>query len=93
MDPSTSMEAPLFMTWFQCVVTVLICWGFGILGRNVPEQSFFKQFPEFKYDLSTARKLLPLSFIFVGMMSSGWGGTASFFCTSMQGARGTCLAT
>lgn len=27
-----SIPAPLFVTWFQCVVTVLICWLAGLVG-------------------------------------------------------------
>lgn len=75
MDPKSSIQAPLFMTWFQCAVTVVVCWVFGELGRRAPSESFFKQFPAFQYQLPTAQKLLPLSLIFVGMMSAGgeWG--------------------
>ena len=28
-----SIPAPLFVTWFQCVVTVLICWIAGLCGQ------------------------------------------------------------
>jgi GDP-fucose transporter C1 len=28
-----SIPAPLFVTWFQCVVTVLICWVAGLCGQ------------------------------------------------------------
>jgi solute carrier family 35 (GDP-fucose transporter), member C1 len=78
LDKRFSIEAPLFMTWFQCLVTVGICWVNGELGRRAAPDSFFKQFPTFSYNLATARKLLPLSIVFVGMMSGpaggrGWG--------------------
>jgi solute carrier family 35 (GDP-fucose transporter), member C1 len=29
-----SIPAPLFVTWFQCVVTALICYGAGMIGEN-----------------------------------------------------------
>lgn len=29
-----SIPAPLFVTWYQCVVTVLICWLAGICGQT-----------------------------------------------------------
>ena len=29
-----SIPAPLFVTWFQCVVTVLICWLAGLVGER-----------------------------------------------------------
>lgn len=28
-----SIPAPLFVTWFQCVVTVIICWVAGMCGQ------------------------------------------------------------
>lgn len=68
------------MTWFQCVVTVGICWAFGELGRRSSPDSFFKQFPTFTYNLATARKLLPLSVIFVGMMSRA---SQSYLCSDV----------
>lgn len=69
MDKRTSMEAPLFMTWFQCLVTVGICWALGQVGERAPAGSWFKQFPKFSYRIGTAVKLLPLSAIFVGMIT------------------------
>ena len=29
-----SIPAPLFVTWYQCVVTVLICWLAGLCGQR-----------------------------------------------------------
>jgi GDP-fucose transporter C1 len=29
-----SIDAPLFITWFQCVVTCLICWAAGVCGEQ-----------------------------------------------------------
>jgi GDP-fucose transporter C1 len=69
MDKRTSMEAPIFMTWFQCVVTVGICWALGEAGTRSQPGSWFKQFPKFHYKMETAWKLLPLSLVFVGMIT------------------------
>lgn len=69
MDKKTAIDAPIFMTWFQCIVTVGICWGFGELGQRSPQGSFFRQFPRFSYDIKTAAKLVPLSLVFVGMIT------------------------
>jgi solute carrier family 35 (GDP-fucose transporter), member C1 len=69
MDKKTSMDAPLFMTWFQCVITVLICWILGEIGQTAAPGSFFKQFPKFAYKTDTAWKLLPLTLIFVSMIT------------------------
>ena len=41
----------------------------GLLGKGKDKKSFLSQFPEQSYHLSTAVKILPLSLIFVGMIS------------------------
>lgn len=69
MDRRWSMEAPLFMTAFQCTVTVAICWILGEIGARSAPGSWFAQFPRFAYRLDVARKLLPLSIVFVGMIT------------------------
>jgi GDP-fucose transporter C1 len=109
----TVIPAPLFVTWFQCVVTVAICWACGEAGRRVTQQqqqqqqsspsspvleeggaspaqtsassapptapaaapalppleAFFAQFPVVEFRLDVARRLLPLSLVFVGMVT------------------------
>lgn len=81
-----SISAPLFITWFQCVVTAIICWAAGKIsesvqkrsshlpvsqdeGSKVHQSSFFSQFPKAEYKTSIGRKIFPLSFVFVGMMT------------------------
>jgi len=90
-----SIPAPLFVTWYQCVFTVLICWVAGLCGQraqknaatspqysavmtnengesvpsNPPKPSFFAQFPKAEYVMGTAKKIFPLSLVFVGMIS------------------------
>lgn len=71
-----SIPAPLFVTWFQCVVTAIICWAAGIVGqkyRGVTDAegkpSFFSQFPAAEYKIQTGQKVFPLSLIFVGMIT------------------------
>lgn len=78
---SVSIEAPLFITWFQCLVTTLICWIAGKISESMKEseglpltgsegkKSFFSQFPQAKYNPDTGKKVLPLSVIFVGMIT------------------------
>lgn len=46
------LDAPLFITWYQCVVTVAICAVLGYLNRHV---SAFSKYPSFKIDLKIAR--------------------------------------
>jgi GDP-fucose transporter C1 len=122
----TAIPAPLFVTWFQCLVTVAICWACGEAGRRVtaqqlqqqqqqaasgaspaspassvleeggasptsaslsaaggasapppaaaaaplpPLEAFFTQFPVVEFRTDVARRLLPLSLVFVGMVT------------------------
>ena len=80
---AVSIEAPLFITWFQCVVTTIICWFAGRVSQNIrkqseslpltgegkPGKSFFSQFPKAEYNPEVGKKILPLSIIFVGMIT------------------------
>lgn len=89
-NDGVSIPAPLFVTWYQCIVTALICWVAGKIGEryqsttyqkvsqsengdspNIPaqKQSFFSQFPKTEYKVDVARKVFPLSVIFVGMIT------------------------
>ncbi len=63
-SPDLKFDAPLFVTWFQCVVSVGIC---GILAA-IASQGYIT-YPPFKIDLKIAREVLPLSLIFVGMIA------------------------
>lgn len=59
-SPEGKVDAPLFITWFQCVVTVIACYIMGEMGvANVPRF-------EIKRDI--LRQMLPLSAIFTMMM-------------------------
>uniref|UniRef100_A0A7S2EWA7 Sugar phosphate transporter domain-containing protein n=1 Tax=Trieres chinensis TaxID=1514140 RepID=A0A7S2EWA7_TRICV len=85
-----SIPAPLFVTWYQCVITMLICWIAGKIGErarknssyqavsvsdsadatsNSPKPSFFAQFPRATYEMAVARRIFPLSVVFVGMIT------------------------
>lgn len=86
---SVSIPAPLFITWYQCVVTILVCWVAGKVGEAMQKRgellpttesgefdankghrkSFFSQFPKAQYNMEVGKKILPLSLIFVGMIS------------------------
>ncbi|CAF1253912.1 unnamed protein product [Rotaria sordida] len=59
------LDAPLFITWYQCVVTVGICALLGSLNKHI---TIFSKFPTFKIDLKIARDVLPLSVMFVAMI-------------------------
>jgi len=68
-DRTRSIPAPIFITGFQCFVTALICWILGHLGRHVEKNSFFAQFPVQEYSFNVSKQVLPLSLIFVGMVT------------------------
>lgn len=71
-NENASIPAPLFVTWYQCVTTCIVCIVLGHIGemtRNNGSKSFFDQFPMVKFNSKTDMSVLPLSLIFVGMIS------------------------
>ena len=38
-DDGVSIPAPLFITWFQCIVTVIICWIAGLSGQRARDNA------------------------------------------------------
>lgn len=59
-SPESKIDAPLFITWFQCVVTVAGCYVMGEMGvANVPR---------FEIKTDILKQMLPLSVIFTMMM-------------------------
>merc|ERR1712233_297463 len=60
-----NLDAPLFMSWTQFLITVICCAILGQIGKFFKPFSFFLVF-EFK--LSIARKVMPLTFVFLGMI-------------------------
>jgi GDP-fucose transporter C1 len=58
-------DAPLFSTWTQLVVAVLGC---AILAWASGKSKVFGFFPKMEYDHQIAYKVMPLSFIFLGMI-------------------------
>ncbi|CAD5124254.1 DgyrCDS12551 [Dimorphilus gyrociliatus] len=65
-SPSLDLHCPLFVTWFQCVVTVGTCFVFSQLSRVAPQQI---SFPAFVIKLDILKQILPLSLVFVGMIT------------------------
>lgn len=71
-NKEASISAPLFVTWYQCVITCVICILLGNLGeqsRRDGTKSLFSEFSVAKYDLKVGMSVLPLSLIFVGMIT------------------------
>ncbi|XP_034040516.1 LOW QUALITY PROTEIN: GDP-fucose transporter 1 [Thalassophryne amazonica] len=63
---SRELNAPLFVTFYQCVVTVALCWLMQLLARAWPG---IIDFPAVSLDLKTCREVLPLSVVFIGMIT------------------------
>jgi len=71
-NEDASISAPLFVTWYQCVLTCIICTILGRLGeitRTNGQKSFLDDFPVVDYKVDTGMKIMPLSLIFVGMIT------------------------
>ncbi|KAJ8247807.1 hypothetical protein GJAV_G00250740 [Gymnothorax javanicus] len=60
------LDAPLFVTFFQCLVTVALCWCMCLLSRFCPS---CVDFPSVKFDIKVSREVLPLSIVFIGMIT------------------------
>lgn len=66
-SPSLRFDAPLFVTFYQCFVTVLICKSLSLLASCCP--SNYLDFPSIRMDLKVSRSVLPLSVVFIGMIT------------------------
>jgi GDP-fucose transporter C1 len=66
-----TIPAPVFVTWFQCVLTALIIYALGLVAEGTPNEGIMAELPRAKpdYKLSVAKAVLPLSIIFVGMIT------------------------
>ncbi|XP_076677486.1 GDP-fucose transporter nac [Andrena cerasifolii] len=63
-----NLDAPLFVTWCQCIVSLFICTTLSHLSRWFPE---YVTFPDGNpYTMETLRKILPLSLLFTGMIAT-----------------------
>ncbi|XP_073397827.1 GDP-fucose transporter 1 isoform X1 [Dendrobates tinctorius] len=66
-SPVLRLDAPLFVTFFQCLVTVLLCKGLSLLALLLPGGAV--DFPSIRFDLKVLRSVLPLSLVFIGMIT------------------------
>ncbi|KAM9408427.1 GDP-fucose transporter 1 [Pholidichthys leucotaenia] len=60
------LDAPLFITFFQCAVTVGLCWATRLLSKAWPG---LVDFPSLSFDVKTSREVLPLSLVFISMIT------------------------
>ncbi|XP_053576262.1 GDP-fucose transporter 1 isoform X2 [Bombina bombina] len=66
-SPSLHLNAPLFVTFYQCLVTVVLCKGLNLLTHVIPPNVL--EFPSVRFDLKVLRSVLPLSVVFIGMIT------------------------
>ena len=52
------LDAPLFVTWFQCIVAIVLCALFAILSSLLPQ---YVVFPQFKIDPKVCREVSEVS--------------------------------
>lgn len=58
--PTTKLDAPMFITWYQCIVTVILCYILGETGiGNVPR---------FEVKWRILKQMLSLSAVFTAMI-------------------------
>lgn len=67
LSGQSSVDAPLFITWYQCVVTALACYMLSFLKRFFP--NFLFSFPTIETNPKVMLKVLPLSLVFVAMIT------------------------
>lgn len=60
------LDAPLFITFFQCTVSVWMCWIMQALSRIYPG---IIDVPSVTFDMKTSREVLPLSIVFISMIT------------------------
>ncbi|CAD6995041.1 unnamed protein product [Ceratitis capitata] len=65
---TVNLDAPLFVCWFQCLLTACLCGLLSMLGRRYPNVITFPAGNPF--DIDTFRKILPLSILFTLMVGT-----------------------
>jgi len=60
------LDAPLFVTFYQCVCTVVMCKICDLLAQKFPSKV---SFPSTKVETQKCRDVLPLSLVFVAMIA------------------------
>lgn len=65
---TVNLDAPLFVTWFQCVVSAAICYALSHLGRRYQQWIHFPVGSPMQW--STFRQVVPLSIMFTLMIAT-----------------------
>ena len=67
LSGQSNFDAPFFVTWFQCVVTVVGCYFVHYLSKVLPKGKI--TFPQPEISTTKLLKVLPLSVVFVSMIA------------------------
>jgi len=59
-------DAPIFVTWYQCLTSLGICALLAFISEQRPR---LLTYPTFKIDIQVAKEIVPLSLMFVGMIT------------------------
>uniref|UniRef100_A0A915LDC5 Sugar phosphate transporter domain-containing protein n=1 Tax=Romanomermis culicivorax TaxID=13658 RepID=A0A915LDC5_ROMCU len=65
-SPDLKLDAPLFITWYQCIVSILICFIMSLLAEKAPN---YVSFPKFRIDPKICWQISSLSTMFVAMIT------------------------
>jgi len=65
-SPDLKLDAPLFVTWYQCICTVFLCFFLSWISKYFPN---YVKFPSMSVDYRLSREVLPLSLVFVAMIT------------------------
>ncbi|KAI1715935.1 triose-phosphate transporter family domain-containing protein [Ditylenchus destructor] len=65
-SPDLKLDAPLFITCYQCFFSVVLCFACAQVSSSFPT---LMTFPKMTFDQKLSREVLPLSFIFVAMVT------------------------
>jgi hypothetical protein len=59
------IDAPLFVTWFQCVLTAVIIWALGWFAQGAAPDSWLKEFPKGQSTHHQLDHATPVSVVFI----------------------------
>ncbi|XP_069758433.1 GDP-fucose transporter 1 [Narcine bancroftii] len=65
-SPALQLDAPLFVICFQCMVTVVLCFLLNTVATLCPR---LLEFPAIGFNPKVSREVLPLSMVFIGMIT------------------------
>eukprot|EP01120_Amphizonella_sp_Union-15-10_P011742 TRINITY_DN505_c0_g1_i2.p1 TRINITY_DN505_c0_g1~~TRINITY_DN505_c0_g1_i2.p1 ORF type:complete len:339 (-),score=30.24 TRINITY_DN505_c0_g1_i2:17-1033(-) len=65
-DPKLNFPFPLLVSWLQLLIAMICIVIFGYLGKSIP---MFSMFPPFEFNLQIAKKVLPLTVVYLLMIS------------------------